>query len=186
MKDCNRLKDHLYDYVDEVLPNESKKRLEQHLESCPDCETVLQNLRLLKNQLRTLKPLKTSSDFDMILRARIKMERSLHRGGFANWPVKLPIYAASAALVILAAFFVFDFNSGLRRSNQGNKPSTFASGLNTGQSTQSPETVVFPMEVMPFNNGAAINSENLRLQQETLADTSRGLPFERNVRTVEF
>jgi len=187
MTDCNRLKDHLYDYVDDVLPNEPRKRLEQHLQHCPDCEAVFQNLMYLKNRLKTLKPLKTSSDFDMILRTRIKMERSLNRGRFANWPVKLPIYAASAALVILAAFFVFDYNSGFRGGNQGSTPSQFAGAMNTGESTQAPESVVFPMEVMSFNNsGAAINSENLRLKQETLADSSRGRSFESNVKTVEF
>lgn len=190
MTDCKRLKDHLYDYVDGLLPNESRKTLEAHLEHCTECGAMLQNLYALKSRLQDLKPLKTSSDFDMILRTRIKMERSLNRGGFANnWPVKLPIYAASGALVILAAFFVFNFGNGVIGSSQPNSIQTVAAlpeGTDVNQAAQPesmPEKVVYPMEFMP---GTPLNSSNLRGQREFLADSSRDRFHERNVRMIEF
>jgi len=189
MTDCKRLKDHLYDYVDGILPKESRKLLKEHLEQCPECESVLQNLNALKSQLQTLKPLQTSPDFDMILRTRIKMDRSLNRGGLVNWPMKLPIYAASGALVILAAFFILNFGNNIVGGSQSRSTQTAAlpaEGVNVDQATYSesvPKKVVFPME---FMSGTPLNSTNFPVQRESLADSSRGRFQDRSIRAVEF
>ncbi len=107
MKPCKGFEDRISDYAEGLLPNHFRKEIEAHFATCSRCKEAFEGIRNLKTYLRNLRTVRTSPDFDTVLHARIRMERSLSRRGFLNRPYALPAYAAVGAVVIVAAFFVF-------------------------------------------------------------------------------
>ena len=80
---CNRVTNHLDDYLDGGLPATDRHDVEAHLDTCPDCREVIQRERELRRALGALPVSAPSPDFfDRALQvaAREGSRDSHHRG----------------------------------------------------------------------------------------------------------
>lgn len=105
MSFCQGFEEKIFDHVEGLLPHEFRQEVNEHFQSCHRCSNIYSTLLGVKTQLRSLKPVKTSADFETVLRTRIRMERSLSRRSFFAKPIGIQIYAATGAFIVLAAFF---------------------------------------------------------------------------------
>jgi hypothetical protein len=111
MQKCDCLKQYFSDYLEKQLDSPNTALIEQHLHDCTDCHATLKQMKLIKNNLCQLKPLKTSSDFDTVLHTRIRLESSLERRSWfprsVGWSIKAPIYAASFSVILLVSILIY-------------------------------------------------------------------------------
>ncbi len=191
MPECKSFQETIFDYIDGLLPTGARKDVVKHLEECPDCSEIYENVMQVRWQLRNLKSIKVSPDFETVLRTRISMERSLSRRGFLNRPIKIPVYAATGALAFLAAFFILNL-SDKKLSNNGNPlnvPPTFSSSqFSTNQakpgSQNTRQQINYPMDRLNMSGGTSINSSRLERQTSALADSVREIVPEGRIQPV--
>ena len=111
MNKCKQVKHIISDYLENQLNPDQKELIENHLAECNHCAIALEGIKNLKNTLKTIRKIKTSPDFDTVLRTRIKIEsgigRRLHKIVW-TWPARIPIYGMSVALIVIAAVLVFE------------------------------------------------------------------------------
>lgn len=81
MNTCERLSESFSDYVENILPAAERQQVETHLSACHDCHDTVARLDHLRNQLSSLRQVRTSDDFTAVLRARIKLEQRMPRAG---------------------------------------------------------------------------------------------------------
>lgn len=79
MNTCERLSEFFSDYVEGALRPEEKQRLETHVAGCVECRSTVARLKSLRGQLRHLSSVKTAPNFDMLLQARLMMDRRTRR-----------------------------------------------------------------------------------------------------------
>lgn len=79
MNTCEMLSEFFSDYVEGALRPEEIERLESHLAGCVECRSIVARLQSLRGQLRHLSVVKTAPNFDMLLQARLMMDRRTRR-----------------------------------------------------------------------------------------------------------
>ncbi len=191
MPECKSFQDQIFDYIDGLLPSANRKGVVKHLEECLDCSKIFENVTKVREQLRNLNSIKVSPDFETVLRTRISMERSLSRRSFLNRPIRVPVYAATAALAFLAAFFILNL-SDKQPNNNGVplnvSPSFSSSQFSTNQtkpSTQTtPQKINYPMDRLNLPGGTSISSRSLERQTSTAADSITDIVPERRIQPV--
>ncbi len=194
MKSCKQFEEVIFDHVDNLVSGEKRKELDQHLGQCPPCQEMFKNAKEVSIRLHNLNRIKTSSDFETVLRTRITMERSLNRGVFINWPMRLPTYAISGVLVILIAFFVASVMKGeLLFTNSKKSPglpsliSNQPIGNNSVIQNSSPaaEAIHFPMDWKTIR-GTAINSTEYERNARARLDSAHTSIPKETIVPVEF
>lgn len=195
MESCERFESLIFDNVDGVVQGTQKKALVDHLNQCPACLSLSEDLKAAKLQLNSLKRLRTSQDFETVLRTRISMERSLSRRGAFQWPMKIPAYVAAGALVVVALLVVFNpSRSPVVSGYLVNPTDTFSSRspdvveANTSNiATQNRiESIQFPWDEVPLGKGISLDSQGWGDRGLTKPDSGRPLVDERGLHTVEF
>ena len=110
MSNCKRFREMVSDYIEGELSGEDKIHFENHIKECSICSEITAKMRLLQNDLCSLKLIQASPDFDTILRTRIRIESGIGRRRLHeiiwNWPAKIPVYGMSLALIIIAFVLV--------------------------------------------------------------------------------
>jgi len=126
MSRCKRFKKMVSDYIEENLLQKDKKLFEEHLDDCPGCYETVDGVKKLKHSLTKLSTIRTSEDFDTILRTRIKIESGIGRRRLHeiiwNWPTKIPVYGMSIALIIIAFILVMEQ---VKNPNYSAKPDAY-------------------------------------------------------------
>ncbi len=111
MNTCHCYEDLFFEYADGEINREAKKVLEEHLRQCPSCAQKFGSIRELRRLLLGLPRVKVSSDFDTLLHARIRLENRRRRtlGGrlLSSEQFRLPAYALSFAIILIAVVLVF-------------------------------------------------------------------------------
>ncbi|MFQ5864904.1 MAG: anti-sigma factor family protein [bacterium] len=196
MKDCKRFEEKILEYAEGLLPIAQKKEIERHVENCFSCLNALKDLRSVRSLLRGLKPLKTSDDFETVLRTRISMERSLSRRGIINRPIRIPLYAAVGALVVIAAFFVLNSTNKYFPTMGSNEPANSVPSylanptLSRDSSTNSqniPEKINYPMDWVNLSGrGISISSQETDKLSAARSDSVQDSYSAKAVNTVEF
>ncbi|MBN1479146.1 hypothetical protein EH223_15745 [candidate division KSB1 bacterium] len=110
MKECDYHGKLFSDYLDNVLEEEIKHSLQNHLKNCPACKAKVDDLLHMKQVLAALPRVKTSASFDTVLYSRLRQEiraQQTRRWSFPffelNW--KIPAYAvATVVLIFFGAF----------------------------------------------------------------------------------
>lgn len=111
INDCEQFAKRLSSYTDGEMDKLEKERWEQHLRTCAACSTLLRRVKDLGEQLRNLPQVKVSPDFNVVLRARIRMEQ--HRRVWPQflteplWGWRLPAFGAAAVLFLAVSLVVF-------------------------------------------------------------------------------
>ncbi|MFQ5751905.1 MAG: anti-sigma factor [bacterium] len=179
MKICKWFEEKIFDYVDGILPSEKRKEVEKHFKECSPCLDFFNDTKNIRVQLRNLTSLKTSPDFETVLRTRIRMERSLNRHSVLNGPIRIPIYAVTGAFITIAAFFVFSsLNHGSAKNSNIVAPSYLTnqnvsnySGTNIQNLS---EKVNYPMDWVNLSGGGtAINSDELEKYSPARSDSAK-------------
>ncbi|MFQ5823153.1 MAG: anti-sigma factor family protein [bacterium] len=196
MTACKRFEGQIFDYLDDLLPNTQKKEIEKHFEECSRCSNAFKEIKNIRSLLRRLKTVKTSSDFETVLRTRISMERSLSRRGIINLPIKIPLYAAAGALLIIAASFILGSTNNFFHASNSNEPSTLVPSYSTDPNLSIdsspnfqnlPEKVNYPMDWVNLSGrGASINSYELDNYSSAISDSIRDSIPAKKIHTVEF
>ncbi|MDW7680185.1 MAG: zf-HC2 domain-containing protein [bacterium] len=111
MKTCHNFTGLISEYVEGNISQQDRVDFENHLKHCDDCYQKMNSTRKLHHVLRQLPSLKVSSDFEAILRARIRIEnkRPLYRTTqlLTSWKFRVPAYSLSAILILLAVVFIY-------------------------------------------------------------------------------
>lgn len=105
MSPCKGYNYQLQDYVDRELTPGEMASVDAHLKVCPECAGYVHQIISLKGHLRALPEIKSTENFHLLLRERIRREMaSQQRKSAASfvWTHRIAP-AAGFALVILAA-----------------------------------------------------------------------------------
>lgn len=103
MSSCERFKENILDFIDNELNSSRKKELRHHVESCQDCDCLMEQMRVLRTELKSLPRIQASENFNVILRDCIRREAVGKRrssGPFVGWWWMAP--AAGFAVVAIA------------------------------------------------------------------------------------
>jgi len=105
MKDCKKAKECFSGYFDGLLEEDSKRELERHLETCPECRKEWNSYRSLFTAVRNLPPVEASGGFEARLAARIRREEAPRRSWWQDFArIPLPVPIGAAALILVAVF----------------------------------------------------------------------------------
>lgn len=113
MASCKEFQSFISDYIDGDISKSLKHELDLHLESCENCSHILKRTLTLKELLKNLKRVKTSSDFDVVLRKKLQGE--LNKLGENNprrifaFPLKPALGTLAGAAVLATVFTVVHF-----------------------------------------------------------------------------
>jgi hypothetical protein len=116
----DRWTDRLSEYLDGELPENERLALEAHLSGCPQCSTVLEELRRVVKQARGLPPLEPDADLWPTIARRIGatppagsevIDLPARRTARRQWTFSLPqLAAAGIALMTLSGGAVWLLN----------------------------------------------------------------------------
>jgi len=107
MKECRKYQNHLVDYLAGEVNSDFKTELDQHLVTCPGCQTELQQLKTTLEILDQEKKTSVSeiSESEFLVRVRSKIEKH-QRPVTARWifrPKWLGVGLAAVLVILLAA-----------------------------------------------------------------------------------
>lgn len=108
MNNCDKFAELCSDYVEQSLSRADHQAMESHLADCPTCYEKVHGIKLLRNRLKQLPSLKTTPDFETVLRARIQISKNIGSPTFFKFPVqyRLPAFAVAVMVLIISASFL--------------------------------------------------------------------------------
>jgi len=106
---CDEIREHLSEYLDGVLPPETKTRLDDHLSECAGCRKELESLKAVVRELNSLQPVDPPEDFLEQIHGKVSgrpwYERVI-RLLFLPMKFKVPIQIAGALTAALLLFSI--------------------------------------------------------------------------------
>lgn len=110
MNTCESFSEFFSDYVENTVHTEQRQFLDTHLAQCPSCHAAVNRLQILRSHMRALPRIKTSPDFDTMLRTRLMLERKrvsfLHAfPDFTRMPRMVSYGLASVLILLLVGVF---------------------------------------------------------------------------------
>ena len=109
--ECKDVRERLSAYLGEGVSSEEKRRLEQHLESCPQCRGALEELKKAGALIRGLEEVEPPAWLTGKIMARVRAEGERKKGIFQTlfYPlhIKVPIEALAMVLIAVVAVYVF-------------------------------------------------------------------------------
>ncbi|NOZ62700.1 MAG: zf-HC2 domain-containing protein [Calditrichaeota bacterium] len=119
MNTCHRYEELFSEYIEGEISRDHKQTLEGHMRQCSVCAQKIGDINGLRQILIALPRVKVSSDFDSLLRARIRLEnrkrKTLSGRLMSSEPFRLPAYALSFAVILIALVLVFSKITQTRR-----------------------------------------------------------------------
>ena len=94
------------DYLDGSIPFDKKKEFEQYIEKDPDAKYLFKNIRNTISDMKELKQVKVSDNFNDKLLSRVKTERMVNDGNKNTIAGFTPFYASVLSCLCLALFVV--------------------------------------------------------------------------------
>lgn len=109
---CDDIRNRLSDYIDGEASAEEREAVREHVEGCSACRRELYELAKTVTHLRSLSEVEPPPFFTQKVMRRVSEEaeskRGLLRTLFLPLHVKLPVEALAAALVAIAAVYIFN------------------------------------------------------------------------------
>ncbi|MEE4312547.1 MAG: zf-HC2 domain-containing protein [candidate division KSB1 bacterium] len=150
MDPCKRFRKFLSLYIEKEIPKEKEEEFRKHLDECISCQDDVSVQSKIMDSIHHLHSVKTSEDFDSILRTRIRIESGLDRrrlrGATWGWPARIPVYGMSLALIVIAALMV---TQQFKKMNQPEVPDAF---INTEWYGGNPEQNRNPLNIREDDN----------------------------------
>ena len=112
MDECKRVKESFPDYVEGTLDSEEKKKIDEHLRHCYHCSSTLKGVLLLRENLKKLKKVKTSENFELALRSKIQREMEKRAPLVKLREVislrRLPVYSLVAVFLFFLGYLAWE------------------------------------------------------------------------------
>ena len=121
MTDCYDFKKNISKYLDGDMNNRERLLFEEHRSCCPECGTTLEQLKSIKSRLASLTVFKTSSNFDIVLRSRLRDEINRKRPFFhlemlaPGWRVA---FYSTAIVVLISTGILLERTLSLNRAGR--------------------------------------------------------------------
>lgn len=119
---CNKVKENLSSYIDNMLSEEEHKALELHLESCPECQQELEDLKQTIAILSSLEEITPPASFRRELREKLEKsinneqkKSSFFNGLISKWLKNLKssaVVPVTISLILLIVIMPSFFNRG--------------------------------------------------------------------------
>lgn len=109
MIDCDKLRTNFSDYLDEELPIEQRKELEDHFSVCLECQETIRKMKIIQRSLKQLPQISVSPDFEQKLHQQIfraNQKATFLPLPFHNW--KIPAMGSAIVLATVSLFLVFN------------------------------------------------------------------------------
>lgn len=110
MKNCKEVENNLPLYLDDLLPSEDKRAVEEHLKSCPDCTGALAQLRETKKLVNNLTEVEPPAWFRQEIMARVREEagkKSLVQKWFYPLRIKIPVQVFATVFIAVLAIYIY-------------------------------------------------------------------------------
>lgn len=110
MKNCKEVENNLPLYLDDLLPLEDKRAVEEHLKSCPDCTGVLAQLQETKKLVNNLTEVEPPAWFRQKIMARVREEagkKSLVQKWFYPLRIKIPVQVFATVFIAVLAVYIY-------------------------------------------------------------------------------
>lgn len=162
MRSCRKLSELFSDYVEKTLAAADRHAVETHLQLCLPCQQSVTRLASLRQALQTLPGIKTSPDFDTVLRTRMRLEKRRLRPLFAPPISKVRTLAwgsLATALVIGSAYVLLRQSSVDSRPQHPGYPSPFTSLIPAPTGSASSATLTNPAQLFYTLDGYTIRQE---------------------------
>jgi hypothetical protein len=108
--ECRNLREKLTAFVDEQLAPDEKKAVQEHLDTCPDCASHLEELRKTVAYARGLEGVEPPSWFTRKVMSKVREEAGRNKGIllklFYPLHIKIPLEAAAMLVIVVTAFYV--------------------------------------------------------------------------------
>lgn len=174
MNTCESFSESFSDYVENTAHAEQRQFLDTHLAQCPSCHAAVNRLQILRSHLRALPRIKTSPDFDMMLRTRLMLERKrvsfLHLfPDFTRMPRTVSYGLASVLILLLAGVFVRNGQSSnaFAPRHEELKISSFAT---PASNTTRPSTQIYSLDKINPSSLSAPGKHKIS-EQAVISDT---------------
>jgi len=106
---CEKIEKLLSPYLEDELSQEEKKTVENHLEMCPNCSSLLSFIKEAKNSLSEFPELEVSDSLLERLHALPNKKKKFKLGlDFFLRPSFQPVFAVASIFLILLSFYFFN------------------------------------------------------------------------------
>lgn len=107
MNPCATVQKYFSSYLDQSIDPQLRQEIDSHIQGCPECAKILQDLKFLALRFRKVQTLQTTDSFEKNLRQRIIDNTSAKE---ENNPLKTFSYGLSAAAILVAVYFFINTN----------------------------------------------------------------------------
>lgn len=108
--DHNELRHRLSEFIDNAMPPRERTEMEEHLRTCSECGSALQELQKTIEQLNTVEEVEPPAWMSQKIMARVRSEaekRSLFRRIFSPLALRLPVRAVAVLFLAVTAFYIY-------------------------------------------------------------------------------
>ncbi len=109
--ECKGIREKLSAYLEGALSSEEKRLIEEHLNSCQQCSSAVEDLKKTGEFLKNLEEVEPPAWMTRKIMARVRAEQEKKRGIFQKlfYPlhIKVPIEAMATVLIAVLAVYVF-------------------------------------------------------------------------------
>jgi hypothetical protein len=169
--ECPNIRELLSDYMDGILDEEVKAKVEEHLLTCKGCKEELASLKALIEELGSLDSVDAPADFlenlHKRMEARSRFSRIM-RKLFFPWRIKIPLELATAAAMAVLVIAIFRVQQPLQQIMDVSKDST-QSRVAKGLEIRTLESTLEKETYKPKPALKADKAEHLRRQTIELA-----------------
>jgi len=107
MPDCYEFRKLINKLIDNEISFSEKKKLREHIDECVDCKKCLEKSIKMKRMLAQLPKVKTSEDFNILLRARIRREAHRERNKlFASFTLPKRTVKFAFGIIVIMLFIL--------------------------------------------------------------------------------
>jgi hypothetical protein len=182
MKNCDKFKRLMSEFLDGELRGTLKSEFEEHIKGCRVCSDAVTRLQNIRSSLHRLSPIKTSPDFDAMLRARIRLTSSARWRNYGGRdivvPWRIPALALGTILVVIVAALSITMLTNQRQNLASSPDIKYLSDIRRTQPLQDVDAIPTNyimdhvlLEDFLLGNGVPLNSANFRNTKDAQSDT---------------
>lgn len=191
MNTCESFSESFSDYVENTIHTEQRQSLDTHLSQCPSCHAAVHRLQNLRSHMRTLTRIKTSPDFETMLRTRLMLERKRASRfqffpEFTRMPRSFAYALAGIAMFLVIGVFVRNGqSSGSLAPRPGNEEVKISSFTTPASSTSNFSTTNYTLDKLSPASLHAVGKGNTATQQTAASDSLAERQTTHPGRTIE-
>ncbi len=178
MHQCDKFRVYFSSYIEGELHSEQRKYLEAHLAVCSECSEAVYQIKIIRESLRRLPPIRTSDGFETQLHYRINQFSQQSTSPFflirEHW--KIPAIG-SAILLMVVTTFIF-FSPGDQQASRAVQQSIPAVGIPAGSASVPGSSIgqaTEPEEVQSVTQGVPSQGFNDSLQSHPPKRVRKGV-----------